>query len=275
VVTKKREAVTPPALVEELLFAAGDNVVLVGGQALAFWVRRYDVAVPADVPAISNDTDFLTRSAADKASVERFARVIGGHVFYPSLRALTSLVGQAYRDISEDEFVNVDVIFSVVGIDAEAIRSRAVKASLTGRTVQVMHPLDVLLSRLINLHQIAENQNVKGVMQLAMAIDAGREFLRDEARKSAESALASGRSPVQGYVSAIERMAVGDAGQKVAARHGVHVADAIDPSPIPAGPFWSKRWPALKQLMSTAYAAQFTSPPPASTRLDGSEKRRG
>jgi hypothetical protein len=116
-----------------------------------------------------------------------------------------------------------------------------------------------LQSRLSNLYQLAEKQNPKGVMQLSMAINVAREFLRHES-PAGKAVGTARRSPLQGYVSAIEHMAAQDVGCKVARRFAVHVADAIDPSLIPAGLFWSKRWPALRKLMSPAYAAQFHEP---------------
>jgi len=258
-VTRKTEAVMPPALVSRLAAAAGGDV-LVGGQALAVWAQHYKVALPEDVVAISIDVDFLTRSAANKQGVAKFARVLQGTTFYPSIRALTSLVGQAILEISEDEYLNVDVIFKIVGIEARRVIERAVRAELTGSSFLVMHPLHVLRSRLINLYTLRETQNEKGEMQLRLAIDVAREFLRDVVAKTPRDTVASGRSPVQRFVSEIEQLAIEDAGRKVARRHGIHVADSVDPSLIPPGPFWTKRWPGLRRLMSVAYAGRFKPP---------------
>lgn len=266
---KKTEAVTPPPTILKLLDAGGDELVLVGGQALAFWVDWYGLQhrQPA-VPAISNDVDFLSKSRADTDAVDRLASAIKGRAIFPNKRALTALVGQAVLDVSDEEYVNVDVVFKVIGLEGNTVRKRAVKITPpAGRAAfLVMHPLDVLQSRLANLHKLRDKQNDKGRMQLALAIDVGREFLRAAAGEAKAADTAAGRSPVQAYVSAVERLACEDAGRKVASRHGLHVADAIDPHLIPPGPFWTKRWPKLKELMSLEYRGTIQVPVDSTAR---------
>lgn len=264
VIEARTEAVTPPETVQKLLDAAGPDLVLVGGQALAFWVSHYGVNLrDSAVPAISNDVDFLSRSAADRESVRRFASAIQGQAIYPNKSALTALVGQAVLNVSDDEYINVDVVFKVIGLRGETVRKRAVKNAAAGdrQAYFVMHPLDVLQSRLANLYQLQDKQNDKGRMQLALAIDVARAFLQSEARAAAPVDVAAGRGSIQRFVSAIERMAMEDAARKVAKRYDLHVADAIDPRIIPAGPFWTKRWPALSKLMSPGYRTTIHPPP--------------
>lgn len=259
----RSEAVTPPETVRAALAAVGEDLVLVGGQALAFWVAHYGLELRSDgVPAISNDVDFLSNSRADRESVRRIADAIQGQAVYPRKTALTALVGQAMRSISEDEYINVDVIFKVIGLKGDSVRKRAVRneAGEGSPAFLVMHPLDVLYSRLANLYQLKDKQNDKGMMQLRLAIEVARAFVRSRAQMFRSAETASGRSPVQSLVSAIEKMAAEDAGRKVAQRYGLHVADAIDPSLIPAGPFWTKRWPALAKLMSPGYCATIRPP---------------
>jgi len=174
-------------------------------------------------------------------------------------RRLTSLVGQVELDLSAEEFVNVDVIFKVIGLDAKKVLQRAMHIEFGQHGFLVMHPLDLLCSRTANLHELPDKKNEKGALQLGLAISVAREFLRETAagialltpppaaapsnrwsRKSSAwpSAMPAARSP----------------------RAGSSMADAIDPSLIPAGPFWSRKWPTLRALMSAGHAARFTPP---------------
>ena len=61
------------------------------------------------------------------------------------------------------------------------------------------------------------------------------------------------------HLARIEALALSDAGRKVAKRYGVHVADAIEPSPVAhIKAFVSKKLPRLLKLMSDARRAEVT-----------------
>ncbi len=259
--TARTVAETPLPLVKRLLGAASENEVLVGGQALAVWIVKYGLQLPADIPVVTRDTDFLAQSAAATTSVEKFARAINGKATFPRRLDMTALVGQVELAVSDTTYINVDVIFQLIGLDPAQVLARAVRVELTGATTfLVMHPLDLLKSRLANLHERREKQNDKGVAQLRLGIDVARAYLREQAARYSAAETGAGRSPIQTLVSEIERLAVDDAGRKVAKRWGVHVADAIDPSLIPAGAFWTRKWPGLKSLMSAEYASGYVTP---------------
>jgi|EndMetStandDraft_4_1072995.scaffolds.fasta_scaffold06504_5 hypothetical protein len=259
-VARRHAGSIPPHVVERLLGACDDSDVLVGGQALTVWVVKFGLKVPEQLPVITRDADFLAQSPTATETVKKFARAIDGTPRFPRQLALTALVGQVEFDVSAQEYLSVDIIFQVIGLDAKKVLERAVRVTFGAVAFQVMHPLDVLRSRLANLHQLQEKQNEKGALQLSLAIEVARKFLQSEAALASPADTAAGRSPLQTLVSEIERLALSDAGRKVAARWGQHVADAIDPSLIPAGPFWTRKWPTLRTLMSAAHADRFRPP---------------
>src|SRR6218665_3361300 len=189
----KTEAVTPREVFEQLVNVAGEDV-LIGGQALAVWAEHYGVEVPDDVPAISRDMDFLTRSATEKASLQRYGKVLDGEVHVYAKDRITALVGQAYKEVAGDEFLNVDVLWTVVGLDPASVRANAVRATRGNVSFLVMHPIDVLRSRLANLHKLPEKANEKGVMQLNLALGVVRAHLRALATPYTVDELAAGRS---------------------------------------------------------------------------------
>ena len=122
---KKHEAVLPPEVVSKLLEAAGDRIVLVGGQALSFWIDHFNVSWPINLTFVSRDMDFLFPNAADSFEVNRFSKILGGYAIFPSKNALTALIGQAVLEISDDEYYNVDILHKVL-TDTDGVRKRAV-----------------------------------------------------------------------------------------------------------------------------------------------------
>jgi hypothetical protein len=238
----------PPELLERILELVGIDMILVGGQALAFWAAYY--RSPAPAIAITKDVDLL----GTKADVERLARGLDAKAVFPHKIATTLLVGQVLKDLPGGGYVNIDVMFRVYGnIATEAIASRAVLAENPAGRFRVMHPIDVLQGRLENVYGLSAKQDEHGVAQLRLAIDVARTFVGDIASQEATGAHDSTRPVVLRHLARLEALALSDAGRKVAKRQGVHVADAIDPEPVShIKPFMSKKLPQLLKLMSAA-----------------------
>lgn len=249
-----KEAYLPADVLRRLLAATGPDLVLVGGQALAYWMERYEVAPPSGHPAISHDLDVLARSAGDANEVIRLAKVLGGTPVFPSSRDLTALVGQAVRKLDNDTYLNVDVIHKIYGTDASVVRDAAITVQDGDLLFRVMHPLDVLKSRLDNLYGLVDKQTRLGEAQLMAAIEVARHFQQEVAVPTTR------RSSTLRFAKAIERMALSDAGRKVAMRHGIHVADAIEPTLIAETRFHDTKWPQLRELLSAARRTELDVP---------------
>lgn len=239
---KKTEAVLPPHLVARLLEEAGENVILVGGQALSYWVTYFSIEIPSIRNFISRDIDFLAKKASDFHEVKRFAKILDGYPIFPTKHALTALIGQAVKEISDSEYFNIDVLHKIYS-GTEGVRRRAVSVNFHEKRLMVMHPFDVLASRLVNLHKLAAKQNEIGADQLRLSIDVARAYL----------AATASNATMQFYAS----LAKGDAGKKVSERWGIHVADAIDPLLVDPEElselFFDNQWPHIKKLMSLDY----------------------
>jgi hypothetical protein len=84
-----------------------------------------------------------------------------------------------------------------------------------------------------------------------------REFLRDIASQEAVHQDLMTRPVALRHLRRIETLALSDAGRKVAKRHRIHVADAIDPlSLLHIESFATKKLPQLLSLMSNERQAQ-------------------
>lgn len=256
----------PRDMVLRVLGAAGPDLVLVGGQALAYWMDYYGVSESlGSAPAVSRDVDFLTLDPAGRDPLRAFARAIGGQPAFATPEAITALVGSAIAPAEADRVYNVDLLHRVVGLAREDVFDDAAVVTLPGvqTTLRVMHPLDVLQSRSANLHELPEKQDDVGRLQLRLAIAVARRYLEDTLSSLEREADAAGsedarRKSARGALKAIRpvaEIAAGDAGRKNAQRHGIHVADAIPAWRIRTADFWTRQWPHLRRHMSPGHAA--------------------
>jgi hypothetical protein len=253
------EAYMPQELIERVLESASTDVVLVGGQALAFWMGHYGLRGPANLPAISRDVDFFTRDAANHKPLAAFARTIRGRAEILPDRAISALIGSAIAPAGDDRIYNVDLLHAVIGITREQLEANAVDVTLPdGKTrFRVMHPLDVLKSRNANLHKLVEKQDDIGQLQFALAIEVSRKFFEQELERIAQdpnlSATDKDRAAFD-LIGDLQQDASDDAARKNADRYGLFLADAIPAWLISAPVFWEKQWPYLRERMSPAHA---------------------
>lgn len=240
----RREVPPPPEVLAAVLHAASalERVVLVGGQALAFWMARAGVCATGSTLAVTRDIDFLSASPVDIAAVRAFANALGGEVLLPHERNLTALVGQAVRAVDAEHVWNIDVVFKVFGNVAPRVIEAAPRVRLDdGAELLVMHPLHVLKSRLDNLYALREKQTPQGEAQLRYAIEVVRRLMPMVLRDLGESG-------VRVWIRAVARLARSDAGKKIATRRGIHVVDAIVPEATQCANFHRHHWPRLQKL---------------------------
>lgn len=82
----------PLSLVATLLREAASlkgELILVGGQALAYWLDRYKLSLGIRVPAVTRDVDFLALDATNRRAVECMAHALAGKAIFPHEKALT------------------------------------------------------------------------------------------------------------------------------------------------------------------------------------------
>lgn len=172
------EAVLSTEDLRSILKVCSTDGVLVGGQALAFWSDHYALSRPTDLlAAVSADADFI----ADGELARKLARELGWKSWIPGFDDATFQTGKVTRKLPDGSVKQVDFLASVAGLVTEHVVRRALEMEVPqiGR-LRVMHPIDVLDSRIQNLALIPSKRTAAGVSQARLAIDVARAFIRAE-----------------------------------------------------------------------------------------------
>jgi hypothetical protein len=226
--------------VAEVLRASANIAILVGGQALSVWAHFYQVAIPAVLTAnVTRDADFI--GSADTALIVKsglsnkdwkLEQVTPG-ALSPVAAQLTLETASGIKEI--------DFLRSIVGLRTDDVRKRAVPLELpTGSVVTVLHPLDVLASRLHNLAEIPEKRNDKGVAQAELAVRIAGAFLRDDIAHRTERELFN---PIE----RIRTIVTNDAIAPLCRQYALDVLSCVPLDRITNERFRNIRWPQIRR----------------------------
>ena len=230
------EAPVTADVLEDVCRAMPADVVLVGGQALAFWMLRYGLAFGLDHQTqVTSDADLLGKVT----DAEALHKLLGGRLIKPAPTERTALVARLMLPANDEpgKEHKVEVIhqlYDVGGLRKSAeftahVVQRAVRVRF-GRdfSITVMHPLDVLVSRINNAAGLVANKGDHVITQAAWAVDVmSRAFLRYGDPSQAD---APGR--VGAMIQEVRGLAYSSAGRTVRRLHGIEVMDAVPESEL-------------------------------------------
>lgn len=236
-----RAAALTPAEIDRVLRICGPHALLVGGQALATWAVYYDIQPAGELSrAVTMDADFIgTRDIA--RTLQRQL----GHPWKVREGVFDDAGGQVakvYATVPEAGIKQVDFLSGIVGLDTKKVRERASQLILTdGVTVLVLHPLDVLESRLQNIAALSSKQNAIGVEQARLGVDVVRAFF--------ERHMSTGGDPriVRQAIKRIENLATDTRLSQVAFTYGIDVLASVPVERIADPRFHEEQWPRVLQ----------------------------
>jgi hypothetical protein len=172
------EAPLTPEDVQKILSICSPRGLLVGGQALAFWADHLQVERPVNlVSGVTADADFI----GDSVLAKDLARRLGWQIWIPALDDSTPQTGKVTQRTRSGAVKQVDFLSGVVGLTTKDLARRALEIEMPniGR-LRVIHPIDVLDSRIQNLHLLPEKRTDAGIAQARLAVDVARAFIRRE-----------------------------------------------------------------------------------------------
>jgi len=249
--------------VDRLLSSLGTDMVLVGGQALAFWMDRFGIG--AGEMVVTSDGDALGSAAA----AHRMARLLTARLLEPRPESATSLVAQLRIPAAGGKVANIDIVhmlYTVGGLRKSSEFTAAVVDNSievewsAGKFIRVMDPLDVLASRAQNAAGLLSQKGPHVLTQARWAIEVAKSALLKVAARGDPADDRLGRK-LQGVVTLAESRV----GRMLLRDHAIDVLDAIDVEAIrQAAPVHDRQLRKIEALIAARKAR--TSEPPEGGR---------
>jgi hypothetical protein len=239
------------ALTEEekdtILSYCGPEPLLVGGQALAFWALWFKIESPAELgDKVTTDADFIGSITNARA----LNKQLHWTMWTPSLEDATPQTAKLTKRVDNNGVKQIDFLHSIVGLDTKEIRKRAVFIHLPPTAkISILHPIDVLTSRLKNLQHLPEKQNEIGVAQAHLAITIATAFLDT-------LLVPSQRRELLMWVEHIAEIALDKSLGSTLDQYGLDPLTSIPAEKIEVPEFKAKRWPQILEASKSAREAR-------------------
>lgn len=234
-----QEAELTPQEIGQILRVCGPHALLVGGQALATWASLYGVQPVGELSrAVTMDADFIGTS--DTAATLQRSLGQPWKLRKGTLDDVGGQVAKVYAMVPEEGIKQIDFLSGIVGLATLDVLRRASKITLVdGVTVQLLHPLDVLQSRLSNLDSLPAKRNAIGIAQARLAVSVVRAFIEDHMTAAGDPRT------VRQAVKRIEKIALDTRLSRVAFIYDIDILAAIPLERITYPRFHEQQWPRV------------------------------
>jgi hypothetical protein len=238
------EAALTPEETERILQACGSRAILVGGQALAVWAAHYGIVPTAELSlAVTTDADFIGTGQA--------ARELQASLGQPWQVRVATLddhggqVAKVYARIAGVGIKQVDFLAGVVGLETRDVVQRvAVLQAAPGIEIQILHPLDVLESRLRNLDVLPHKRNAIGRAQALLAVSIVRAFIEQFMDEGGPARV------VNQAVQRVARMALDSRLSQVGFEWDIDVLAAVPIERISHPRLREEQWPRIQARLA-------------------------
>ena len=227
------------------------SLILVGGQAAAFWIVKYEIADPRRVT--TKDIDVFLSERRPGVAVE-CAKDLSGELLIVKEPRVPD-VARVRFSVGGVE-LQIDFLRSLHGIAASDLMSSKLgimDERASGKILHVMHPVLALASRLFNTFELPGRLTEENLSRLRFSVEAVRAYLTDQI--SVGSAM---RQDVLPSIERIHGLAVHRTGLTAWLDYAIDLLRGIpEPSDLTGCPaaFLKKRYPQMLSVVERKRSA--------------------
>jgi len=201
--------------------------IIVGGYALEFYANRYGVGIDTEHPTATRDLDILGSSREAQQFQELLSYSFDSKILVDinDHGSPNTAVISIHLD-GEEEPLIIDYLAFLEGLKSKEVKARAIEFELPSSSgkdvykIMVMHPLDVLMSRVVNIVRLPTKQHSRALAQVDLAINMIRAwFSKLEAEKKEKM--------IQEAIEEITKFAQSKDGKLALSTHGKNIMQAI------------------------------------------------